>query len=158
MFDTAVMAVVAALRDVRLPRARWDEDAKVVLCDADYARARQLRLRALPCPLGFGVFVPDPRFRVGGEEQANVNGAVQGEGEGAATVLIDIDSFEDDVCEEKGNVVVDCSNSKHKILKIEKVGGHGRLGVKGMKEVIRRAEARWTEWNDVLETAVRSAG
>jgi len=158
MFDAALMAIVAALRDVRLPRARWDEDRKAVLCDANFANARRLRLRGLPCPLGFGVFVPDPRLRVGAEGQGRVNGAVQGKSEGAATVLNDIDSFEDDVCEEKGNVVVDCSNSKNKILKIEKVGGHGRLDAKGMKDVIRRAETRWAEWNAVLETAVRSAG
>jgi len=161
MFDASVMAVVAALRDVRLPCARWDEDRKVALCEPDFARARRLRLRRSPCPLGFGVFVADPRLRAGGEGQAQggANSAVLGKGvEGPATVLIDIDSFEDDVCEEKGSVVVDCSTGKNKILKIEKVGGDGRLGVEGMKEVIRRAETRWAEWNGVLEAAVRSAG
>lgn len=158
MFDTAVMAVTAALRDVRLPSARWDEDWKIVLCDADFAKARRLSLRGLPCPLSFGVFVPDPKLQLGVDAQ--VNGAVSGKSkkEMAATVLVDIDAFEDDVCEEKGNVVVDCSGNKSRVLRIEKVGGHGRLGVDGMKEVTRRAETRWTEWNRVLEAALRSAG
>lgn len=149
LFDACVCAIVAALRDVRLPAARWDEDSKMVYCNADYSRAKRLQLRGVPCPLGFGVFVADPKLN------ARVNGAavVKSSNDADAVVLIDTDSFEDDVCEEKGNVVVDCSSGKCQVLRMEKVGGRGRLGVEGTKHVVQAAEKRWSEWKGVLDGA-----
>ena len=155
-FDAVVLGVVAALRDLRLPKARWDEDVKGVFCDAEWERGRVLRLRGLPCPLGFGVFEPDSRLGVGGQV-GQVNGAAK-ETKMEAVTLMDIDAFEDDVCEEKGNVVVDCSTGTCRILRIEKAGGSGRLDVSGMREVVEHAEKRWHDWKRVLDTATGGAG
>ena len=158
MFDAAVMAIVAALRDVRLPAARWDEDAKRVVCDAKYEKATRLSMRGLPCSLGFGVFVPDGKLL---HSRGEVNGAAQtgsrGETGMEATILVDMDGFEDDVCEERGNVVVDCEAGKLRVWRIEKIGGQGKLGVEDVKEVLRKAETRWREWVGVLEAALRSS-
>lgn len=158
LFDTTVLAIIAALRDVRLPRSRWDEDQKVVICDADYSNAKRLSLRGLPCPLSFGVFVPDTRLQRGTDE-AQVNGVAQGKTKNAPpTILIDIDLFENDVCEETGNVVVDCASSQCEILMVEKVGGAGRIDVHCMKEIVNVAEQRWKDWSWTLENALGSAG
>lgn len=157
LFDTTTCAVVAALRDVRLPKARWDEDERRVVCDAEMEKARRLKLRGKPTPLSFGVFVPDSRLNFAG---AKVNGATKGgnSAQEEAVVLLDTDAFEDDVCEETGSVVVDLSGGSTRVLRIEKSGGTGALGVQGLKEVIVHSERRWKEWNSVLDAAVERNG
>lgn len=151
VFDATVMAVVAALRDVRLPAARWDEDEKRILCNADIAQARQLSLLCLPCPLSFGVFTPNLEAQ---QPQSQINGAVKGSGTTNTIVLLNTDSFEDDICQEKGSIVVDCSadDGKCRILRIEKAGGAGNLGAKDLREVTTYAQERWSEWKRVLES------
>lgn len=141
-FDATVLAVIAALRNVRLPQARWDEDDKRILCDASHENTRRLTLNGLPCPLSFGVFVPDPRLKLG-QENAKLQVAT----------LLDTDAFEDGVCEERGSVVVDCSGGDCKILRLEKNGGAGALSAKGVKEIVQLATKRWQEWKGVLEAA-----
>ena len=143
VFDAAVCAIVAALRDTKLPRARWDEDEEVVKCDAMVENASRLTLNGLPCPLSFGLFVPDERVSVG---------------DGKKRLVLDLDEFEDDVCEEMGNVVVDCSDGECRILKIQKAGGTGGLDVAGLREVVVTAEKRWYEWKKSLDGVNRSAG
>lgn len=150
VFDATVMAVVAALRDVRLPAARWDEDEKRILCNADITQARTLSLRCLPCPLSFGVFTSNLESQ---QSQAQINGATKRHGGENTIVLLNTDSFEDDVCREKGSIVVDCSSEggKCRILRIEKAGGMGNFGAEDLKEVIGYAQQRWREWKRVLE-------
>lgn len=148
IFDTTVLAVVAALKDIRLPQARWDEDSKMIFCNADFSKARMLQLTCIPCPLSFGVFEADPRLKFGDAKETN---GISQEQKAVTTVLLDLDSFEDDVCDEKGNIVVDCSSGKCQILKLEKVGGSGRLTVEEMKDIARSAEQRWTDWKRILD-------
>lgn len=153
VFDATVMAVIAALRDVRLPAARWDDDEKRILCNADISQARALSLRCLPCPLSFGVFIPNLESQSRFRSQAHVNGSTRTSGKDNAIILLNTDAFEDDVCQEKGSIVVDCSGTdgRCKILRIEKAGGMGVLGVEGLKEVVEYAQQRWKEWKRVLE-------
>lgn len=155
VFDATVMAVIAALRDVRLPSARWDDDEKRVLCNPDVSQARTLSLRCLPCPLSFGVFTPNLDSQPTQKSQSRINGAVSSSGTQPENtiILLNTDSFEDDICQEKGSVVVDCGDEsgKCKILRIEKSGGVGGLGVNDLREVIGYAEQRWREWKRVLE-------
>lgn len=148
VFDTTVMAIVAALKDLRLPAARWDEDDKRILCDADMKNTRALTLNGLPCPLNFGIF--DPSLAAGQRARVGRPATVKGNG---TIVLLDTDSFEDDVCQETGSVVVDCSSGGCKLLRIEKAGGNGALGVAALKDVVAHAETRWTEWKSVLEAS-----
>lgn len=153
VFDAAVMAVIAALRDVRLPSARWDDDEKRIFCNPDISQAHALSLRCLPCPLSFGIFTSNLESQSGQQPQSRINGAVSGSGKGSSIILLNTDSFEDDVCQEKGSVVVDCSDQtgKCKILRIEKAGGMGSFGVEDLKEVIEYTQQRWKEWRRVLE-------
>lgn len=153
VFDATVMAIVAALKDVRLPAARWDEDEKRILCDADMSKAHTLDLRRIPCPLSFGVFTAaDLQSQV---TQTRVNGAEKAAGKTDSVILLNTDAFEDDICREKGSLVVDCSaeNGKCKILRIEKSGGAGQLGLGDVREVLDYAEQRWREWKRILDAA-----
>lgn len=150
IFDTTVLAVVAAIRDVRLPQARWDEDSKLIFCNADFAHARRLELDGVPCPLSFGVFEADTTIKFG--ETQEVNG-VSGHQKAKTTVLLDVDSFEDDVCLEKGNVTVECLRGGCRILRLEKVGGHGILSSEEMKAILKSAQQRWNDWKKILDAS-----
>lgn len=130
-FDAAWGSILAALADVRLPRAWWDADLEQVLCDDDVGMSKRLRLRDIPVAMSFGVFET--------REAAK--------GKSGKWVLVDMDGFEEGLCKEAGTVVV---REGGEIVRIEKIGG-GQLSVEEMGEVIRLAQDRWREWRDVLE-------
>lgn len=134
-FDAAWGALIAALEDVRLPRARWDADLEMVLCDSDATQlGRLLENRGLPVPLSFGVFTEE-------------NGS---EGEGEKWLLVDMDAFEEGLCREGGTVVVKGEKGGTvEILRIEKNGG-GWIGPGELRELVRLANARWNQWADVM--------
>ena len=131
-FDSAWFAVLAALRDTKLPCAFWDEELEMVLCDDEPERARRLRLRGLPVPCTFFVF----------------EGRAQEDGEERSWVLSDPDAFEESVCRESVTVVVD----QAVLRRIEKSGG-GVIGREEMKGLIKRSRERWAVWEEVLRTA-----
>lgn len=135
-FDAAWAAVVAALRDTRLPFAWWDRDREMVLCDDAVSRSRKLRLRGGPVASTFCVF--EPRERGVGKQ-----------GERRAWMLADPDTFEEGLCRESLTVVVDCTDGVSKILRIEKNGG-GVIGLREMKEAVALAGTRWREWQKVI--------
>lgn len=153
-FDTAWCAIYAALKDLILPKAWWDEDQRIVLCSADMNEARKLNLRGLPVPLSFGVFTPDTRLHMSTQVQMNgTEGQVDTSKSisvTSSTLLVDLDVFEDGVCEEKGSVTLDASNDKPVVIKIEKVGGRGALEMSDVRTVIQLATARWKEFKNVL--------
>lgn len=134
-FDAAWGSMVAALEDVRLPRARWNPDLEMVLCDSDATNlGRLLEGRALPVPLSYGVFIKD-------------NGT---EGEGGKWLLVDMDGFEEGVCKESGTMVVKGKRKETlEIIRIEKSGGGG-VGHGDIRELVRLARERWNEWDYVL--------
>ncbi|KAF2800724.1 hypothetical protein K505DRAFT_320257 [Melanomma pulvis-pyrius CBS 109.77] len=135
-FDAAWLAMLAALGGTRLPRAFWDEELEMVLCDDDVALARGLRLRGLPVPSTFAVFE-------GRAEDEDV-------GDGARNwVLSDPDAFEEAVCRETVTVVVDRGGV---VRKIEKSGG-GVVGREGMRDCVERSIGRWGVWEEVLRKA-----
>lgn len=135
-FDAAWAAVVAALRDTRLPFAWWDVDREMILCDDAVARSRRLELRGVPVASTFGVFEP----RQSGAGKRN---------ERRAWILADPDTFEEGLCMECLTVVVDQSEQYVKVIKIEKSGG-GVIGLKEMKDAVVLAGARWIEWQKVI--------
>ncbi|KZP00287.1 ribosomal protein S5 domain 2-like protein [Calocera viscosa TUFC12733] len=53
-YDASVLAMLAALRNTRLPKARWDEDKKRVVCSRK--ERVPLRVQNLPIPSTFGIF------------------------------------------------------------------------------------------------------
>ncbi len=122
VFDSAWLALFAALRDTILPQAMWDIDDMAVYCSPEVSEAKKLRLRGMPVPLSFGVF----------------------EGE----VLMDLDGMEEECCAEKGGVAVD--EEGEVVLRVEKWGGGVAKGIE-ITQVVKLAGGRWREWKKVLE-------
>lgn len=155
-FDAAWGSVLAALHDVRLPRAYWDEDRDCVLCDPDAAVARPLTLCALPVATSFGVFAAAAASSLAsvaasGKEGLNTTVSTNTT-TGKRWVLVDMDGFEEGLCAEEGTVVVDMGVENGHVVRFEKSGGTD-MGVPEMKEMLRVANKRWTEWRDVLGKA-----
>ena len=145
-FDAAWGAVLAALKDTKLPRAWWDVERDMVLCDDRIAEAKHLELRGFPVAATFAVFEPT----VGGRRDGTSPGDKAGSEEKKAWVLADPDDFEEALCGEGVTVVVDERNGAAKMLRIEKGGGEF-VGVKEVRECVRLAGERWREWKRVLE-------
>lgn len=151
-FDAAWGSVLAALRDVRLPRAYWDEDSNSVLCDPDIAGVRLLTVYALPVAMSFGVFAAGQASAMeGGTSTLDDDTAT-----GRKWVLVDMDGFEEGLCAEGGTVVVDMSVENGQVVRFEKSGGSD-VGVSEMKEMLRVASKRWIEWKEVLKEVLSIA-
>lgn len=126
-FDAAWLSVLAALQDVKLPKAWWDGDREMALCSDDPAEANGLRLYDMPVSLSFGVFEDEGK-------------------EGRKWILADIDGFEEALCREGVTVVV---GEGGRIVGIEKSGGGG-VGLKEMRRLVDAARGRREEWIGVL--------
>ncbi|KAF2017457.1 ribosomal protein S5 domain 2-like protein [Aaosphaeria arxii CBS 175.79] len=149
-FDAAFLAILAALRNTRIPRAYYDEEFEAVLCDDDPKSARVLRLRGLPVPSTFAVFE-------GRDEDGDAEGKLE-------WILSDPDAFEESVCKESVCVVVDCSaagaSASRKgstdgavVRKIEKSGGTV-VGREDMKVLVGRSAERWGVWHKALKEQI----
>lgn len=136
-FDAAWGALMAALRDTRLPRAWWDADRELILCSPEPAEAHRLHLSCFPLPLTFGVFTAKPD---------RLLSAARGEDLEQSWILADMDAFEEGCVREEVTVVVD----EQQIVRIEKAGGRV-VGMGEMKELVGRATERWREWKEVLD-------
>ncbi|KAK4235873.1 ribosomal protein S5 domain 2-type protein [Achaetomium macrosporum] len=136
-FDAAWAAVVAALRDTRLPVARWDPDREMVVCSR--TERRKLNLRGLPVACSAVVFME--------KEQGEVGTAA---GEGRHWILLDPDRLEESLCREMITMVVDCSEGDTRIKNIEKQGGAvlGRELIRGYAGV---AEGRWKQVREAMK-------
>lgn len=132
VFDAAWGGVVAALRDVKLPAARWDADRERVVCSPLVEGSRGLELRGSPRACGFAVF--------------DTSAPVRGE-KGKAWVLADPDGFEEGVCRETVTVTV---REGGEVCRIEKSGG-GAVGVEMMRDLIEQAQERWKTWASVTD-------
>lgn len=130
-FDAAWAAVVSALKDVRLPKAYWDADREMILCEDAVSESKKLTLRGLPIAVTSLVF----RAKEQGRDKKH-------------WILVDPDTFEEGLCDETVTVVLDC-NKKTKILGISKSGGT-IVGIEEMKEIVGLAEKRWAELKRLL--------
>ncbi|TAQ88127.1 hypothetical protein B7494_g3510 [Chlorociboria aeruginascens] len=126
-FDAAWAAVVSALRDVRLPKAYWDADREMILCEDEVAQSKKLKLRGLP--IAVTVLV----FRAKEQKQG---------GDMKHWILVDPDTFEEGLCDESVTVVVDRSRRSTEILSISKTGGT-IVGKDQMREIVDLAGMRW---------------
>lgn len=135
-FDAAWVAMLAALRDARLPRAWWDADREMVLCSRGESRA--LRLTGLPVACTAAVLVERER-----------EPAVDTQVPSKSWVLVDPDREEDKLCEESVTVVVDRSGGETRVRAIEKAGGR-TLGPDEIRGVVGMAEKRWDEVSKAL--------
>lgn len=133
-FDAAWAAVVSSLKDVRLPKAYWDPDREMILCEDAVSQSKKLKLRGLPIAVTALVFRAKEQLQ--GRDKKH-------------WILVDPDTFEEGLCEESVTVVVDCSSSKTKMLGISKSGGT-IVGMSEMKDIVGLAENRWAELSRLL--------
>ncbi|KAL8869659.1 MAG: hypothetical protein Q9174_004103 [Haloplaca sp. 1 TL-2023] len=147
-FPTLWGALLAALRNTRLPKAWWDADAQSVLCSPLISDAHTLQLNSLPIAANFGVFSIE-------KDGAGLVSSVHEQNQGKKRkkwILADPDGFEESCCEEEVTVTVREGQKKGmEIVRIKKAGG-GVIGRNEMREVVASAEKRWTEWKTVLES------
>jgi exosome complex component RRP43 len=136
-FDAAWAAVIAALRDTKLPGTKWDQDRGMVVASNAVANAQLLKLRGPPFACSFAVFKAKESARTRGPDDKS-------------WVLVDPDAFEEGLCDEKVTLVIDRSENKTRVVSIEKAGGVA-IGREEMKSLVKSAEKRWTEWNDLLQ-------
>ncbi|KAK6839628.1 3' exoribonuclease family protein [Apiospora arundinis] len=134
-FDTAWTAILAALRDTKLPQAYWDADREMVLCKRSPAKMSSLDLRGLPVACTAAVFTAKEK---------------QKKGNGSYWVLVDPDRLEEGLCDETVTVVVDQLSGSTKILGISKHGGTV-VGPELMKKMVAAAESRWEQIRAAME-------
>ncbi|GAB7342072.1 hypothetical protein MBLNU457_g0354t1 [Dothideomycetes sp. NU457] len=139
-FDAAWAAVVAALRDTKIPGAYWDPDSERVVASPLVGESRRLQLRGLPIASSFVVFSTADQLKDRSEAEN--------------WVLADPDGFEEELCRESVTVVVtpQREDGSGGVIKIEKNGG-GVVDVKKMKELVALAMDRWSDWEGLLREA-----
>ncbi|CAK7274996.1 hypothetical protein SEPCBS57363_006451 [Sporothrix epigloea] len=143
--DAAWAAIVAALRDTRLPHARWDTDRDCFVCaPPTVTPALPLTLRGLPVATTAAVCVENRK-----RQQRQSSDAV-----GAHWILEDPDRFEEGLCHETATVVVDCSNGtgKNTIVRALSKSGGVFLGPKELHTLVLSAEKRWASLLKALAT------
>ncbi|KAJ9312248.1 hypothetical protein DTO271D3_7549 [Paecilomyces variotii] len=152
-FDAAWAAVLAALRDTKLPRAWWDLDNEIVVCSDELSEARKLTLRGMPVASSYSVFEAD----AAAAWRAVVIPDVDQEKEqaekvaGQRWILADPDAFEENLCQESVRVVVDKDNGgKTKIVKLEKNGGLA-VDKEELRKLVELSTQRWEQIKNMLE-------
>jgi exosome complex component RRP43 len=149
LFDACALAMFAALKDTRLPRAWWDVDVEAVVCSPERSQVRSLRLRGCPVPMSFSVFRSNKLEEGGGGGGGVVDRKLE-------VVLCDPDAFEEGCCRERGCLIVDLDRKGRVVLiKMEKNGGPV-CEKGGLRELVERAGERWREWQQVLIREVES--
>ncbi|EYE93160.1 3' exoribonuclease family protein [Aspergillus ruber CBS 135680] len=154
-FDAAWAAVVAALRDTKLPRAWWDEDNEMVLCSEAVSEAKKLSLRGMPVASSFVVFEADAAagWRAvvipDAEEEEMIDEAKR-KGLQRRWILADPDGYEEGLSQERVSVVVDKKDGKVVVLRMEKNGGWA-VGPKELRQVVDVSAQRWDEVKLILE-------
>ncbi|TVY20846.1 Exosome complex component rrp43 [Lachnellula arida] len=135
-FDAAWAAVISALKNVRLPKAYWDPDREMILCEDSVAQSKKLQLRGLP------IAVTSLVFKAKESSQAKDH---------RYWILVDPDAFEEGLCDESVTVVIDCGSGKTKMLGVSKAGGT-TIGMLELKGIVSLAEKRWVELSDLLNS------
>ncbi|OJK02030.1 hypothetical protein ASPACDRAFT_25301 [Aspergillus aculeatus ATCC 16872] len=154
-FDAAWAAVLAALRDTRLPRAWWDADNEMVVCSEAVAEATRLSLRGLPVASSFCVFEADAAagWRAvivpDAEEEKKIE-EDQRRGMQRRWILADPDGYEEGLSQERVCLVVDREMGKTVIVKMEKNGGWAVDG-RELKQLVDIAAERWESLKLILE-------
>ncbi|KAI0130216.1 exosome complex exonuclease RRP43 [Xylariales sp. AK1849] len=131
-FDAAWAAVLAALRDTRLPQAYWDSDREMVLCT--HKKRLPLNLRGFPVATTAAVFTAKEKQKKGG---------------GQYWILVDPDRLEESLCDETVTIIVDRRSDDTKILGISRSGGT-TVGPEVMKRLATIAETRWEEFRKAI--------
>ncbi|KAH8885708.1 ribosomal protein S5 domain 2-like protein [Thozetella sp. PMI_491] len=137
-FDAAWVAILSALRDTKLPAARWDGDREMIVCSRK-EEPRQLTVSGLPVPCTSAVFQ---------EKELGLD-AAKTENQGRHWLLVDPDRLEETLCEEAVTMVVDRSTGETRVRSIEKHGG-ASLGPVEVRKYAQLAERRWEQVQKAL--------
>ncbi|OOF93445.1 hypothetical protein ASPCADRAFT_209396 [Aspergillus carbonarius ITEM 5010] len=157
-FDAAWAAVLAALRDTKLPRAWWDVDNEMVVCSDAVSECRKLSLRGLPVASSFSVFEADAAagWRAvivpDAEEEREIEESAR-KGIQRRWILADPDGYEEGLTQERVCIVVDKEQGekgKTVIVKMEKNGGWAVDG-KELKALVKISAQRWEEVKHILQ-------
>ncbi|KAI1343365.1 exoribonuclease family protein [Xylariaceae sp. FL0016] len=135
-FDAAWAAIVAALRDTKLPSAYWDPDNEMVLCRR--GKPNPLHISGLPVACTSAVFTAKEKQR-------------ERKGKGSDFwILVDPDRFEEGLCDESLTMVVDCEEGgETKLLGLSKGGGMV-VGPMIVRKYLEVAESRWKEFKAAM--------
>lgn len=131
-FDAAWAAIVAALRNTSLPRARWDPDREMILCSRE--DRIPLGIHGLPIACTAAVFTGRDTDRPG---------------DGRYWLLLDPDRLEEGLCDESVTAVVDRSGGETRVLSIGKHGGTV-ANPELLRGYIAVAEERWGEFHRAI--------
>ncbi|GLI80094.1 hypothetical protein PoHVEF18_008444 [Penicillium ochrochloron] len=152
-FDAAWAAVLAALRDTKLPKAWWDVDNETIVCSDSVADARKLSLRGLPVSSSFGVFEADAAAGwrahvipdVTEQEQKGKKGSPE------RWILADPDGYEEGLIQERASIVVDKEkDGKTTIVRMEKNGGW-TVDTEDLRQLVEISGRRWDEMKRILD-------
>lgn len=154
-FDAAWAAVLAALRDTKLPKAWWDIDNETIICSDDISEASRLSLRGLPVASSFCVFEADAaagwRAVVIPDADDQKARDQRKKGPQQKWILADPDGYEEGLSQERATLVVDkAKNGKNVILKMEKHGGWS-VDTEELRQLVEISGQRWDEMKRILD-------
>lgn len=156
-FDAAWAAVLAALRDTKIPKAWWDIDNETILCSDDISEASRLSLRGLPVASSFCVFEADAaagwRAVVIPDAEDQKAQDQRKKGPQQKWILADPDGYEEGLSQEGACLVVDKpKNGKRKtvIMKMEKHGGWA-VDTEDFRQLVDISAQRWDEMKRILD-------
>ncbi|KAF4454803.1 hypothetical protein F53441_2745 [Fusarium austroafricanum] len=133
-FDAAWAATMAALRDTKLPGARYDVDREMIVCSRQ--ELRPLSIINTPFACTAVVFT--------GKETDRPT-------DGKFWLLVDPDRLEESLCDESVTVVVDCKDGYVNILSISKHGGTALTPqFLTSEQFLGWATKRWEEFNTAI--------
>lgn len=132
-FDAAWAAIVAALRDTKLPQAWWDADREMVVCSRKEKKA--LSINGLPIACSAVILTE--------KEQEKAS-------QGKSWLLVDPDRLEETLCDETITVVVDRSSGETRIQGMSKGGGTA-IGPKEIRQFAGLAESRWEDFKKAMK-------
>ncbi|KKK12574.1 hypothetical protein P175DRAFT_0525676 [Aspergillus ochraceoroseus IBT 24754] len=156
-FDAAWTAVLAALRDTKLPRAWWDIDNETVVCSDLVSEARKLSLRGIPVASSFCVFEADAAsgwravILPDAEEERKISESSR-KGIQRRWILADPDGYEEGLSQERVCIVVDKEQGgkgKTTIVKMDKNGGFA-VDRRELKQLVDVSAHRWDDINQIL--------
>ncbi|KAI5464025.1 exoribonuclease family protein [Mariannaea sp. PMI_226] len=131
-FDAAWAAVMAALRDTKLPKTRYDADREMVVCTRK--ESSPLTITNIPIACTAVVFT-------GKETDRSTT-------DGKFWLLVDPDRLEESLCDESVTIVVNCRDGETKILSISKHGGIILTPqILTSKQFLTWAGKRWEDFN-----------
>lgn len=152
-FDAAWAAVLAALRDTKLPKAWWDVDNETIVCSDSVTEAHKLSLRGLPVASSYAVFEADAAagWRANVTPDAEEQDQKDKKGSPERWILADPDGYEEGLTQERACVVVDKEeDGKTTIVKMEKNGGW-TVDTEDLRQLVEISARRWDEMKRILD-------